>query len=171
MKKIITILLLVFALQCNAQLFNPWLIQGLSYNGNSPNTKQMFIRDSILYSIRAGGLEKLNLNDSSISYKFANIYSMKKIVPDTGSSHFVFFKGNNYIGRYNSVSQHYENIADISFQNETILDVDVSPDGNVWASTNSKKVFIYNGLSWVSYAYIPYLGYGFTDMKVINDTK
>src|SRR6266700_1924340 len=49
--------------------------------------KQILLRDSLVYAIRGGGLEYLNMNDKSINYNFANYYRLDGIVADTGNTY------------------------------------------------------------------------------------
>jgi len=128
--------------------------------------------DSIFYTFRSGGLEDINMNSHSTSYHFAGHYPITAIVADT-NHHYVYLKNYNYIGKYNEATHKYENIIPDSMLTRQFYDIDVSPDGKIWAAAydNSKEVAIYNGHQWHEYHYTAsQYYYGFSSIRVVNDT-
>lgn len=87
---------------------------------------------------------------------------------DTGDT-YVYVKDNNYIGRYNQALHQYENIW-AGGSSKYFTDVDVSPNGKVWAvtSNSSSEVVSYDGNNWIFYPST--ISYGFQGIKMVNDT-
>lgn len=173
MKKnlLLPLIILISISYCKAQglLYEP--INNLEYYYEGFTYKTMLSQESTLYLTRHGGLEKVDMNDFSISYKWANYYPVRGIVADTGNT-YVYRVDNQDIMRFNYNTLEYENIWHDSLQNKSITDIDVAPNGNIWAVTGGfyKEVAIYNGIEWEEFPFPGYLYYGFNGINLVNDS-
>lgn len=171
-KFLFTISLSIGGLSANAQWL--WLqpIDELAYSNLYARGKQILIQEPLIYTIRGGGLEYLNTNTQATNYYWADYYQLGSIVQDTGSTYVYLKQNGKYIGRYNAITQKYENIWLSILQNKQVSDIDVAPDGKVWAVTVnvSKEVAIYDGVNWQLFPFPGYIYYGFSHIKVVNDT-
>ena len=172
MKKLLFILIFINSLNfANAQYFplQPW--SALNYSNPYARSKQILIMDSTIYTFRSGGMEAMNTTTHATSYHFANYFQMTAITSDTGNN-YVYLKGSNYIGRYNNINHHYENILHDSLLNKQYTDIGVSPDGKIWVVTAniSKELLIYDGVNWQTFHSPYYLYYGYNGIRVVNDT-
>jgi hypothetical protein len=173
MKKLFTWLLILSqsVFLVNAQWLPLEPFDNLTYYYQDANNKQMIIIDSMLYTCRHQGLEGLNLTTWEQDEFWSNHYPVRRIVPDTDGK-YVYLKDNDFIGRYNYELQQYENIWPDTMPYTSFYDIDVSPDGTLWAVNvgNSPKVIQFDGDEWSFYPYPNYLYGGFDGMHAINDT-
>lgn len=174
MKKTFWLLIIIFTtLHCNAQwgILPLFPVQNMKYYVNTDATESLLVVDSSIYAIRSGGLQELNTIDDKSSYYWQNYYNMKNIVADTGHT-YVYISKYKYIGRYNDPSQRYENIWTDTVNSKQFTGIAVATDGKVWTCTANMttEVGIYDGTNWAFYPFGSYLGYGFSGIKLINDT-
>jgi len=171
MKKLILIILPILPWCISYAQYLPLMpIEELSYNHSIERNGQILIQDSMLYEIRSGGLQELNINSGKNDFHWANLYDLKNIVKDTGKN-YIYLKNRNFIGRYNAITERYENIWSPTYGNRLVNDIDVSPDGKVWAVTSgtSKEIAIFDGVSWQLFPFTG-VGSGFKHVKMVNDT-
>jgi hypothetical protein len=144
-------------------------IISLQYGGTS-GYKNMVIIDSTVFAVRAGGLEEINTTNNKTDYHWENYYQIRSIVADTGNT-YVYLTQNNYIGHYNSDTQSYENIWAAN-SNISVNDIDVAPDGKVWAATSNgfNGIAVFDGINWDLISVGPNISGGVSKIKIINDT-
>ena len=173
MKKhlLVPLFLLVSFSFINAQEILNYPIISLPSSYGVYTDKTMMIDDSILYITNHRGLEKINLDDYSISYIWKEFYPVKGIIADTGNT-YVCRSDNHKVLKYNYNTSLYENIWTGIVENKTVTDIEVAQDGKVWAVTAniSKDVAIYNGDEWEVFPYPGYIYYGFRGIKLVNDS-
>lgn len=156
---------------CKAQWLPMNPIENLNYSNTYARSKQILIHDSLIYTLRGGGIEILNTNTHATDYLWAGYYPVNNIVADTGNT-IVFLKNSNFIGKFDGNTNRYENIWPDSLSSVHLSDIDISSDGKVWAVTwnGTHEVAVYNGIAWSFYPNL-YNYYGFSGVKVINDTS
>jgi hypothetical protein len=174
MKKTSLLLVIIFAtLHCYAQWgVLPLLpVQNLKYYVNNDAPERLLVIDSSIFAIRSGGLQEMSTIDQKSSYYWQNYNLMNDIVADTGNT-YVYVSKYKYIGRYNEISHRYENIWTGPANSKQFTGTAVATDGKVWACTENmtKEVGIYDGTNWTFYPFGSYLSYGFSGIKMINDT-
>ena len=171
MKKqlLISLTFVVFISWAQAQWLDMIPINNLTYYSGDVTNKQMLILDSLMYNTMHGGLEQVNLLDSSITYHWRGYYRIRSIVADTGNS-YVYLRNDDYIGKLNPLTQKYENIWPDNFQ-DRVNDIDVAADGKVWGVTKyTNKVAIFDGTQWELFIYPQYLYNKFNKINLVNDT-
>jgi hypothetical protein len=170
MKKNLPALLLLFlCFETHAQYLPLESLTNVPFYLPNPVQKQLLLLDNTIYEIRAGGLQGINVSDTSSTYAWINHYNLRKIVADTGGT-YAYLRNSNDIGRFNPITQQYEIIPSDTLNNAYVNDIDISPSGKLWVVTGDEKIFVFDGNSWEVIASTGFPFVNLNDIRVFNDT-
>ena len=130
-----------------AQWFPMNVEQSLSsYASSFPiNNEQIFAHDSMIYLLRYGGIEFMNLNTGQVSYRYSKCYNSGIIKPDTGAN-FMAVKNGNQIVCYNFAADSFYNLPQPF--NGNINDIGRSAT-YIWALINNHVLGRFDGTAWL----------------------
>lgn len=117
-----------------------------SYSYTFPEgNEQMFANDSMIYLLRYGGIESMNMNTRKVNYRWSKCYKAGIIKPDTGGN-FMIIKNGSQVVYYNFATDSFYNLSQ-SFSG-TVNDIGRSTS-YIWALINNNVLGRFNGTNWI----------------------